>query len=659
MTAPLALQRSPNHRDRLRKLAGHKSVCLLRLKMCMETLCGLEWYFFAAVGILTALLSVLMDLSVTKIITAHHRVYLNLEGSVLLQFLCWTLYPACLCAVASWLSHYVCPFSTGSGIPEVRTMLAGFEVPHYLSVTNMFTKCLGLVCTLSGGSTVFLGKVGPFVHVSTMMGAYLSRLHTHIQGQNKEDAGDQMMVVSTAVGVASCFGAPISGVLFSIEVACSLFPLKHYLPCFLAASCGALTFRLFAVWSGEEETLQTMFKTNFSTKLPFYPLEILIFVFLGLLCGAVSCLYLCCHRRLLRYTRTMPVLIRMLTTEKVLYSAGVGFLLACVTFPHFAGQFMASKCTMKQILTSLLHSKSWLSPSQNASVLELAPCVDWTSSVLPVPLPLIIFLLLKLWMLLLACTLPIPAGYFMPVFIYGAAVGRLVGESLAYVTSGSNWTAVNPGGYALAGAAAFSGACTQSLSPALSAMELTGQFSHTGPIFISTLIANMVSRAGQRPSFYDNLSISKRLPHLPSLKRVSPRLALTPLGQLLRAPSVLLQKAARQAEVQTAVSTSSQADVPVVDSDETLFLLGYIPRSELIEFIVDDQVKNLGRCLEEVCCVHYPSILLSSHSTVQQAYTVLSVSREQTLFVTDGGKLRGAITWPELKRMLEDLAQDI
>lgn len=38
-------------------------------------------------------------------------------------------------------------------------MLAGIEMPHYLSLTNMFTKFLGLSCTLAAGSTVFLGKV--------------------------------------------------------------------------------------------------------------------------------------------------------------------------------------------------------------------------------------------------------------------------------------------------------------------------------------------------------------------------------------------------------------------------------------------------------------------------------------------------------------------
>lgn len=66
--------------------------------------------------------------------------------------------------------------SSGSGIPEVRTMLAGFEMPHYLSLTNMFTKFLGLICTLAAGSTVFLGKV---VRDKSACLFVIQNMHTH------------------------------------------------------------------------------------------------------------------------------------------------------------------------------------------------------------------------------------------------------------------------------------------------------------------------------------------------------------------------------------------------------------------------------------------------------------------------------------------------
>ncbi|XP_037540454.1 chloride channel K [Nematolebias whitei] len=636
---------------------------LLKLKRCLGSVCGIEWYGYATLGILTAILSFLVDSIVAKLLRAHMWLYMNLEGNILLQFLCWTLYPACLCAFTATFSYSICPFSTGSGIPEVRTMLAGFEMPHYLSLTNMFAKFLGLICTLAAGSTVFLGKVGPFVHLSTMLGAYLDNLCTLIQGSTKEKAGTEMLVVAAAVGVASCFGAPVSGVLFSVEVMCSHFALRHYCPCFFSAACGALTFHLLSMWSGDGETLQALFKTNFPTALPFYSLEILLFVFLGLLCGAVSCCYLFCHRWILNFTKTNKLVFKMLTTEKGLYSCLVVFFLASLTFPHSAGQYMASKYTTKQLLTSLLDSRPWSSQSHNASV-QLDPPMEWNSSGSFVFLPLTVFLLMKMWMLALACTLPLPAGYFMPVFICGAALGRLLGEGVAYVSSGGGilgpqWGSVNPGGYALAGAAALSGAVTHTLSPVLLAVELTGQFSHAVPILLSTLLANSLARYGHRPSFYDALTISKKLPYLPSLKKACPRLPSTPVGQVLGVKPVQLQRAAGPAEVQCAVRNSTEAQIPVVDSHESQLLLGFVLQSELQTFLRHCRTKRVEGRLDDVCCIHPTSVLLSPHNTVEEVYNVLRAAGAQTLFVTDEGRLVGHVTWSEMKRMLETLAAEI
>lgn len=128
---------------------------LLKLRRCMRAVCGMEWFAYAALGIFTAILSFLMDLSVTKLLRgnlhfrlcnydkvtqtlcqpkfnekntaawklkykcfsflrlAHQWLYTKLEGHTLLQFVCWTLYPACLCAIASSFSHNICPSSTG------------------------------------------------------------------------------------------------------------------------------------------------------------------------------------------------------------------------------------------------------------------------------------------------------------------------------------------------------------------------------------------------------------------------------------------------------------------------------------------------------------------------------------------------------------------
>ncbi|XP_028308619.1 chloride channel K [Gouania willdenowi] len=606
----------------------------------LGAVCGGRWYAYATLGISTAILSFLMDFSVTKLIKAHLWLYVQLHGNTLLQFLCWTLYPACLCAFASSFSYNICPFSTGSGIPEVRAMLAGIEMPQYLSLTNMFVKFLGLICTLAAGSTVFLGKVGPFVHLSTMLGAYLNKLC-----KEKDKGAEEMLAAAAAVGVSSCFGAPISGVLFSMEIMSSHFALRYYCPCFFAAACGAVTFNLLSVWSGNTETFQALFKTNFPTALPFFPLEILLFAFLGLLCGAASCCYLICHRWILSFTKTNPTIVSMLTTQRGLYSSLVVFLLASLTFPHSVGRFMVSKYTMKQLLTSLLESRQWSFQSHNASV-QTEPLLEWSTSESSVWLSLCFFLLMKIWMLVLTCSLPLPAGYFMPVFIWGAAMGRLLGEGVSVMMMNSGYS-VNPGGYALAGAAAFSGAVTHTLSPVLVAVELTGQFTHAVPVLIATLLANGVARCGRRPSFYDAISISKRLPHLPSLNRAYPGLFLRPVGQVLRGQSVQLEKAAGPVEIQHLLSTSMDTHIPVVDSHESQVFVGFVLRSDLLRHSAAEGKLN------ELCSMHPASVVVSPHSTVQQAHSLLSLLGNQTLFVVDRGRLVGHITQTECQEKSE------
>ncbi|XP_062396095.1 chloride channel K [Sardina pilchardus] len=628
----------------------------------VSSVVGLHWLSYVALGILTALLSFCMNLTVAKLLRAHQWLSSRLEGHAVLQFLCWTLYPASLCALSSSFSHSICPYSAGSGIPEVRCMLAGVELPDYLSLSHLFAKLVGLTCSLAAGSTVFLGKVGPFVHLSTMLGVYLHRLCASAAGVNVKEGRpkQEMLVVAAAVGVASCFGAPISGVLFSVEVTGTHYALRDYYPSMLATACGALAFRLLSVCSGEQETVQALFKTTYSARLPFQPAEMLAFAVLGILCGALSRVYLRCHRWILQITRTNAVLCTILATEKALYSAGVVFLLASVTFPLSAGHFMAAKLSMNQLLSSLLEETQWYMVSQNATVpQETGDSLwqAWNPSGTTIYATLGVFLLMKLWMLVLACTLPLPAGYFMPVFIYGAAVGRLMGEGLAHAStngpsSQGTACAINPGGYALAGAAAFSGAVTHTLSPALLALELTGQHTHAVPILLATLLANALARARHCPSFYDAIAIVKKLPHPPSLFRTCPKLLSAQLGQVVQVPTAVLESQEGVTGVEKLLRSSTEMIFPVVDSHESGVLLGSVSRIQLEAFLHGrgDQVDQ--------CSFQPVKIQLTPEATIKQAYSVLGAVREPCLFVTERGRLAGVITWSEIKRIIEEFVKD-
>ncbi|KAL4648372.1 chloride channel protein ClC-Kb-like [Arapaima gigas] len=647
----------------------------------MGSVGGVEWYCLGALGVLTAFISFFMDLSVAKLLKAHSWLYNELQGHRVLQFLCWTLYPVSLCALSTGFSHSVCPQSAGSGLPEVRTMLLGFDMPHYLSLSNLFAKVVGLTCTLAAGSAVFLGKVSPFIHVSTMVGALLDRLCVSVQGEKQSRGQNGMLVAAAAVGVASCFGAPVSGVLFSMEATCTRFAVRNYCRCFFSAAAGAMTFRLLAVWSREQETIQALFKTSFSTDLPYCAVEMLVFAFLGLLCGATGCVFLRCFRWSLLFIRTNRVVLRILGTERVMYSGLVALILASVTFPHGAGHLMAAKLSMKQLLASLLDGRQWQVLSLNASAtvpqkdLETL-WMEWRPAGTSTFYTLGVFLIMKLWLLVLASTLPLPAGFFMPIFIYGAAIGRLVGEGLAYmfpsgIHSGGSASQINPGGYALAGAAAFSGAVTHTISPAILVLELTGQRTHAVPTLVAVLLANAVARSHRRASLYDVLSLVKQLPHLPSLLRSSPQLSDVQIGQVWcsqeadegeggasGAGEVLLERQSGLKEVRLALSTCPGTKFPIVASHESRILLGFARRSDLETFLRSQTDRPNGMQLGDGCSIQPVPLQLSADTTIQQAFHVMSALDAQQLYVTDHGQLCGVITWPKLKKMIMSLATE-
>lgn len=145
----------------------------------------------------------------------------------------------------------------------------------------------------------------------------------------------------------------------------------------------------------------------------------------------------------------------------------------------------------------------------------------WRSPYTDVFTNLFIYLLFTFVFSIIASTIPVPSGIFIPVFKIGAAFGRLVGEGMHLwfpygVRYGGHISTVIPGGYAVVGAAAFSGAVTHTVSVAVIVFEMTGQITHIVPVMIAVLISNAIAALLQ-PSMYDSIILIKKLPYLPDL----------------------------------------------------------------------------------------------------------------------------------------------
>lgn len=60
--------------------------------------------------------------------------------------------------ISSFLVLQLAPSAAGSGIPEVKTILSGFIIPDFLSLSSLAVKIVGLVFSVSSG--LALGKEG-------------------------------------------------------------------------------------------------------------------------------------------------------------------------------------------------------------------------------------------------------------------------------------------------------------------------------------------------------------------------------------------------------------------------------------------------------------------------------------------------------------------
>ncbi|KAM5125197.1 chloride channel protein ClC-Kb-like [Mantella aurantiaca] len=651
--------------------------CLLAIKGVLFRV-GDDWYFLFALGVIMALISFTMDFTVSKMLNAHRWLQMELGGHSLLRFLSWIVYPVALVSFSTGFAQSITPHSGGSGIPELKTILSGVILEEYLTIKNFGAKVVGLTCTLSAGSVMFLGKVGPFVHLSSMIAAYLGRMRSSVSGDYENKSKEhEMLAAAAAVGVSTVFGAPISGVLFSVEVMSSHFAVRNYWRGFFAATCGAFMFRLLAVFNSEQETISAIFKTNFKISFPFDLPETFFYMILGVICGSVSCAYLFCQRWLLGYVRRNPFTSRLLASDKPMYSALVAILVASITFPDFLGQFLASRLTMKELLVSLFDDRTWWTLSQNASAGLPAAAVDpnnlwleWANPRITIFGTLAFFIVMKFWMFILATTLPMPAGYFMPVFIYGAAIGRLVGETVAYIFPGGITTdgvtnPIIPGGYALAGAAAYSGAVTHSLSTALLAFEATGQIAHILPVILSVLVANAIAQKFQ-PSFYDGTIIVKKLPYLPRIRSRQIGSYKVNTREFMKTDIEVLAKDASFQDVLQVITSSDYAEYPVVDNTESRVLAGTVQRSQLIRFLetqesqqdpqIPDQKVPCGRTLGEGCPIDPVTFQLSSWTSLHEAHHLFELLSLQHAFVTEFGKVVGCVTRREMRKAIEDLA---
>ncbi|XP_028325549.1 chloride channel protein 1 isoform X3 [Gouania willdenowi] len=558
--------------------------CLARVRRYIVTKMGEDWIFLVLLGLTMALVSWSMDYASARSLQAYKWIHGELKGNVALQYLAWVTYPMILVMFASLFCHLVSPQAIGSGIPELKTILRGVVLKEYLTLKAFTAKVIGLTAGLGSGMPV--GKEGPFVHIASICAAVLSRFMSIFSGVYENPYGyTDILTVGCAVGVGCCFGTPLGGVLFSIEVTSTYFAVRNYWRGYFAATFSAFIFRVLSVWMKDSVTITALFKTNFRMDFPFDLQELPAFAIIGISCGFLGAFFVYLNRQVVLFMRRPTALTRFLTKHRLIYPGAVTLIIATLTFPPGFGQFMAGELMPRECINSLFDNFTWTKISGSPDPPGLGRSSAWLHPQVSVFVILILFFIMKFWMSAVSTTMPIPSGAFMPVFILGAAFGRLVGEIMATLfPNGILFDGIVyrilPGGYAVIGAAAMTGAVTHTVSTAVICFELTGQISHILPMMVAVILANMVAQ-GLQPSLYDSIIQVKKLPYLPELALGHISKYNIFVEDIMVRKVKFLSSQSTFRELNNLLETTSLKTIPLVDSKESMILLGSIERTEL------------------------------------------------------------------------------
>lgn len=312
---------------------------------------------------------------------------------------------------------------------------------------SLWRSASSLFTIASGGS---IGREGPMVQLAALAGSLIGRW-VHFDPPRLR----LLVACGAAAGITSAYSAPIAGAFFVTEIVLGSIAMESFGPVVVSSVVANITMREFTRYSPPYQ-------------MPVFPpiagLEVLLFVALGVLCGAMAPQFL----RLLDGAKAgFARLALPLPVKLALGGLVVGVL--SVWAPEVWGNGYS-------VVNSILHS-------------------PWTWTALAT---VVIFKLVAT-----AATVGSGAvgGVFTPTLFVGAVLGSLFGEGMhalwPHATSA-------PFAYAMVGMGAFLAGATQApLMAILMIFEMTLSYQVVLPLMLSCVVAYFVARAIGKTSMYD------------------------------------------------------------------------------------------------------------------------------------------------------------
>jgi chloride channel protein, CIC family len=355
--------------------------------------------------------------------------------------------------LAGWLAGYVAPGSSGSGMSEVKAVLA--RVPMPLTLRLAAVKWLSATLILAAGFP--LGREGPTVQI----GAALANQLSHWFPTSPEHRR-QLIAAGAGAGVAAAFNAPIAGVLFVVEELLQDVSGITLGTAILASFVASAVARI-----GGSHSWNLDFEAHLSSTIhnSFSAPEIPLYLLLGILAGGLGVVF---NRSVLLslafYRRFFHVALP--------WRVGLAGLVVGIALAALPSVFR-----------------------DNAGVRQLliGGRADWQ-------LVAIVFVI-KFGSIVFVTGSGAPGGLLIPSMTMGSALGYLVGTFGHYVLAVGSLSS-----YTYVGMAAFFCAVSRvPITAVILVFEMTSDFNLVLPLMIGVVTAYLVAEKLEAGSLYDRL----------------------------------------------------------------------------------------------------------------------------------------------------------
>ncbi|KAE8352243.1 chloride channel [Aspergillus coremiiformis] len=560
--------------------------------------------------------------------------------------------------------------AAGSGVAEVKVINSGFVLHGYLGFKTLVIKTIALVFSVSSGLS--LGKEGPYVHIATCVGNICCRLFSKY---NRNDGKRrEVLSASAASGVAVAFGSPIGGVLFSLEEVSYYFPPKTLFRTFFCCIAAALSLKFLNPYGTGKIVL---FEVRYLNDWEIF--ELVIFVFLGVLGGALGALFIKASSLWARSFRKIPVIKSWPMLEVVLVAVVTGLI-------SFWNRY--TKLAVSELLFELASPCDHESSSPNG----LCPSEDGIGEIIRY---LLVAFVIKSFLTVVTFGIKVPAGIYVPSMVVGGLMGRIVGHVAQYCVVkyptfplfGSSCPAVSgmescvtPGVYAMiAAGATMCGVTRLSVTLAVILFELTGSLTHVLPFSLAILCAKWTADAIEPRSIYDLLTDMNSYPFLDNKIQIVSDAALGDLVRPVRKSRIIdisdspfVPATELRSKLQTLlISGELDSGLPILRHD---VLSGLIPAPDL-EYALDnledeentlclmalDTVSVVSDSDDEDCSrvdfgryIDPAPIALDIHSPVDLVYQCFAKLGLRYLCVLQNGQYAGLVHKKAFVKFMKD-----